>query len=41
MKEKHILGMTARENSTSYNTKEITVITRKPAPTDQRAHEGK
>ena len=30
MKEKHTPGMTAREGSTSYNTKKITVITRKP-----------
>ena len=29
------------KNSTSYNTKEITVITRKPTLTDERAQEGK
>ena len=33
--------MTTRESSISYNTKETTVITRKPTLTDQRAQEGK
>ena len=40
MKEKHTQGITARASSTSHNTKEITVITRKLTLTDQRAHEG-
>ena len=39
MKEKHIQGMKARESSTLYNTKEITVI-RKPTLTDQRRKVG-
>ena len=33
--------MIARESSTSYNTKENTVIARKPTRMDQRALEGK
>ena len=33
--------MRARESSTSYNTKENTVIARKPTRMDQRAQEGK
>ena len=40
MKEKHTYRMTMREN-TSYNTKEITVIKRKPTEMDQRAQKGK
>ena len=39
MKDKHTWVMTARESSTSYNTNENTVITRKPTRTDQRAQE--
>ena len=39
MMEKNTRRMT--ENSTSYNTKQITVLTRKPTLTDQRAQEGK
>ena len=39
-REKH-MGMTAREGSTSYNTKEITVKTRKTTLTDQRQQERK
>ena len=41
MKEKHTREMTARESSTSYNTKENTVITRNPTQMDQRAQKGK
>ena len=40
MNEKHKGGMTARESSTFYNTKEITVKTSKLTLTDQRAQEG-
>ena len=40
-KEKHTRGMTAKESSTSYNTKENTVITKKPTWMDQRAQEEK
>ena len=39
-KETHT-GKDSKESSTSYNTKENTVITRKPTWTDQRAQEGK
>ena len=34
-------GMTARENSTSYNTKKNTVVARKPTRIDRRVQEGK
>ena len=34
-------GMTARESSTSYNTKKTTVITRNPTLIDQIVQEGK
>ena len=40
-KEKEIRGVTGRESNASYNIKEITVITRKPTLTDQRAEEEK
>ena len=33
--------MIARENSTSHNTKEITIIRKKPTLTNQRVQEGK
>ena len=36
MNKKHSWGMTARESNTSDNTKEVTVITRKPTLTDQK-----
>ena len=35
------LGMRARENSTSFYTKENTAAARKPTRMDQRAQEGK
>ena len=41
MKEKKTQGMTVRESSTSYNTKENIISIRKPTLTDQREQEGK
>ena len=39
--KKHKLGMTPRESSSSYKTKDITVITRKLTLANQKAQEGK